>query len=435
MERSLGAVERIFWIGREFAPLNCVITAHVDGRVSADTLVEILARVQARHALLQVRIVNSDGLRFTSAGVGSIAVRVVESSEPDSWGTELQHELDRRWHGGPLLNVTLVHSPHESAIICTYHHVIGDGICGLYMMREILTELTGRAHHAARLHEPPPLEALVPRMTSSLGKMLVMMPAFDVSSIRGAAGRFVRTLPGVLATTRRMRDEITGDYIPNMQSRFMQYVLPPDATQALAARSRQERTTVHGALCAAVALSVVEQPPHSSRVLLGSPINARRFLSQDVGESFALYTTGVATSHKVAVGTNFWDIARDVKRQLDDMTNRPEELHRRILAAERLPHVRNPLLRVGLGWIASGFREFTYVVSNLGRFDATDEVLRDVRGLHACVSPTHDGRILAALTFRGSLICNFTNADPYTSAATARALSRNTMEHLRAAIA
>jgi hypothetical protein len=163
-------------------------------------------------------------------------------------------------------------------------------------------------------------------------------------------------------------------------------------------------------------------------------MNARPFLTQDVGESFALYTTGVVTSHTV-VRTTFWDIARDAKRQLDAITNRPEELHRRVMVVEQLPHVRNAYLRVGLGWVASGFREFSYLVSNLGRFDVPNEDLRDVRALHACVSPTHDGRILAALTFRDHLICNFTYADPYTSAATAQRLTCGTMEHLRAAIA
>jgi hypothetical protein len=90
---------------------------------------------------------------------------------------------------------------------------------------------------------------------------------------------------------------------------------------------------------------------------------------------------------------------------------------------------------VTLGWVASGFREFSYLVSNLGRFDMPNELLPDVTALHACVSPTHDGRILAALTFRGRLICNFTYADPYTSAAAAHRLSCRTMDHLRAAIA
>src|SRR5918993_598316 len=138
MERALGAVERMFWIGREYAPLNCVISAHVEGRVAVDDLVHVLARVQPRHPVLNVRIVNSGGCRFTSDGVGSIGVRTVQAAEPDTWSAELQRELDRRWDRGPLLHVTLVRSAAGSEIIATYQHAIGDGVSGLYLMREIL---------------------------------------------------------------------------------------------------------------------------------------------------------------------------------------------------------------------------------------------------------------------------------------------------------
>jgi hypothetical protein len=88
--------------------------------------------------------------------------------------------------------------------------------------------------------------------------------------------------------------------------------LSPGLTSSVRDRARQEGTTVHGALCAALVFASREGFAAWRDIPLRilSPINARPLL--DAGESCGVFL-GAATSVFDRQATDFWDIARDAR--------------------------------------------------------------------------------------------------------------------------
>jgi len=88
--------------------------------------------------------------------------------------------------------------------------------------------------------------------------------------------------------------------------------LSPGLTSSVRDRARQEGTTVHGALCAALVLASREVFAAWREIPLRilSPINARPLL--DAGESCGFFL-GATTSVFDRQAMDFWDIARDAR--------------------------------------------------------------------------------------------------------------------------
>jgi hypothetical protein len=91
--------------------------------------------------------------------------------------------------------------------------------------------------------------------------------------------------------------------------------LSPDLTSRVRDRAREERTTVHGAICAAIVLASRDVFADWKEIPLRvmSPISARPFV--DVGESCGVFigaTTTVFDSQTVS----FWDLARDARSRV-----------------------------------------------------------------------------------------------------------------------
>src|SRR5262249_23740953 len=108
--------------------------------------------------------------------------------------------------------------------------------------------------------------------------------------------------------------------------------LSPDLTASVRDRARQEGTTVHGALCAALVLASREVSAAGPEIPLRivSPINARPLL--DAGESCGLFLV-VATSVFDGPAIEFWDIARLVRA--DVAANQTSEPIAALLSAFR----------------------------------------------------------------------------------------------------
>src|SRR5262249_35808094 len=88
--------------------------------------------------------------------------------------------------------------------------------------------------------------------------------------------------------------------------------LSPGLTSSIRARARQEGSTVHGALCAALVLASREvfAPWRGSPPPVFSPLQPRPVL--DAGESCGVFL-GATTSVFDRQATDFWDIARDTR--------------------------------------------------------------------------------------------------------------------------
>jgi NRPS condensation-like uncharacterized protein len=98
--------------------------------------------------------------------------------------------------------------------------------------------------------------------------------------------------------------------------------LDEELTQQLVELCRQEKTTVQGALCAAMLLAAARRITAVKKtdvcVSCESYIDLRRRLKPVVSdENMSLLASSLTSFHTLATNTSFWELARDVKQQLE----------------------------------------------------------------------------------------------------------------------
>jgi hypothetical protein len=279
--RPLGSLEHLFWLLDQHRSVHFAVTAEIAGKASPDDWRDALDRVQARHPILSVRIEGSPASvpRFRREDAAPIPLRIVEGDPKTRWEREVGEELATPFDPSqaPLIRAVLIDGSRDTGLILAAHHSIADGLSLAYAIRDTLAALSGEPL------EPLPLARAQEQM---LG--VGAGPA-------GPAGPPARFRP-------------LDDARPSVEG----LRLTPALTTILADCARQEGTTVHGALCAAVAIAgrQVSADWQDGTVRIMSPINLRPSL--DAGESCGLFvsaTTGAFDGR----ATGFWELARQAK--------------------------------------------------------------------------------------------------------------------------
>jgi hypothetical protein len=199
----------------------------------------------------------------------------------------------------------LRHPGEQSTLLVTFHHAVGDGVSGGYLIRDIL----------AALKEPegPPVEKGAPLPPS--------LTDFFPGYARGAGGavRYVRETAraaGVMARRGRLR-AVRPDRKADprrLTVRVIPRFLDADMTESLIERARGEGTTVHGALAAALLLAGARDASikRGALMALGSPVDMRGRVPVPIGEAVGMYASVMGTLHVVGPNSRLWGLARDV---------------------------------------------------------------------------------------------------------------------------
>jgi len=293
--RSLGGLERFFWLTDQHRPVHFAMAAHVEGRTTIPGWRAALNAVQGRHPLLSVAIETneSNAPHFRRVADARIPMRIAQAPSLASWSSEMAWELATPFNAkqAPLARCMLMHGEDESVFIFSAHHSIADGLSAAYVIRDILHTLSGE-----KLEALPPMPAEEPLVYTSqqvLGGGENLGAPEPPREGRPVAFRMLGSLP----TIEAMR-------------------LKPELTHMLVECTRKEGTTVHGALCAALVLAGREASRDwdSNQVRILSPFSLRKQLgiSEDCGAF--VWATGV-TMPLTAV-TEFWEMARFAKSSL-----------------------------------------------------------------------------------------------------------------------
>jgi len=421
MEAMIAAADRA-------VSLNFTTIAQVTGPLTEAALRKGLDAATARHALVRSRI---DGLSFAPSAE-PVPLRICDAA---AWEPELELEINTRVAAtdGPLARAVWVrHADGEGTLMLTLHHAIGDGMSGVYLMRDVLSA-TGRALDT----EPADLPVLpLPPGINTL------MPA----TARGLAGfwrRFKFLARDLWATVRYgLPLQLRHDRVVRARDRKMRIipvVLEPEETTRLATRARAERTTVHGALAAAImtAMAADSDSSKTRRMNFGTPVNLRKTLVPAAGEEVAFRVSMLAYAGAVSASTDPWQLARDVKaglvRQVDDgtapcvlgvLTGIFGLLGGRRITPEKLA-VRWPKALPTTGGL-----------TNLGRLDVPTQfgALR-MDSCHFAASPSVLGDfVTTATSLHGRLFWNFVWPDPALASEHAQALVDDILRRLRAAV-
>jgi hypothetical protein len=240
----------------------------------------------------------------------------------DSWIEEAEKELNEEFpvQEGPLVRCTLVrHDQEYNTVLLSFHHSIGDGISGSFLMRDLF-----QAAALACNKKKCELSSLKPKM-----EMNAYFPEWSLG-LRGRwrnmkfAGRMLG------AVLRHGKPAIPKfDYkapLKERRARIVTLRLDPDFIDLLHSRAREKNTTLHGAMLAAQIIAIAhdrkdlkEQP-----YLIGSPVNLRKWLNPAVGEDVGLFNAFGASINLAKPDTEFWFLAKAVRESLWNCVERGE---------------------------------------------------------------------------------------------------------------
>ncbi len=426
------------WRLSEAAPLNIATVSRIQGPLTLPTLEAAIDAVCRRHPYLRVRIVDGEtGPGYEEEGVGRPAVRVLDGDE-DQWISVTEEEINRpiAWDTGPLIRFVLLrHAPQLHHVIAAFHHVIGDGMSGAYLMRDLflaaarICEGAGSEACLEPLAHPTPLDLGLPRV------------------YRGGRGffkrvRFIaRTITEDLRLKKPARPHSDGD-VPSSQrfARVNGFLFDEAETATIAQQARREGVTVHAALSAAVCLTMAQEIGDGQRVSIKhrSPVNLRNHLAPPVGEDMGMFASMLFFRGRISGNDDFWETARAIRRQLKTAVDRGIPL----TTATMLPVLYGLLGGDKLDADELGVRwrertPSTTALTNMGRLPLdTRSGPFQIEAIRYAVAPSVVGDFTCtAASLGGQLNWNFIFPEPTFRAERAAALAEETVSRLRRALA
>jgi hypothetical protein len=380
-------------------------------------------------------------LVLTDEGTAPIPLRIVPRKSDRTWQEVAQQELNRHFPDDScnLTRAVWVRGAQRSELVFGQHHVTCDALSFTYAVRDLLSDLAelerGEAMAAVEaLPIRPPLPSLLPPQARGWGRFRQMSNFFYKNVLMHPLRR-PRKLPlERLAPPGERR------------SGLCHGALPPATTTALATAAREQGTTVHAALCAALILGAAEQvfaaglePGLRKSVTLGcaSGVNLRRELDPALAEEMGLYVSQVTTFHRLLLGglpPTLWELAREVKEQLSRTLARGEQYLTMPMIGLFIPYGRQP----GPGFVRrfDGGSPAAICVTNIGPLPIPVSygpfVVEDCQFL---VSPSVVTPIIVcASTYRQVLNLNLVHVEPLCSRQRAAAILGRAVERLHEAV-
>ncbi len=288
--RTLGALEHLFAAYGEDGTMNFTIAARVSGTLTESDVAAALAKVQERHALLSVSLGwSEDGTHCFMVSERPIPLSAIAASTT-SWERIAETELNRPLVSAdaPLVRVTMVTAGGSTTLFITFNHAIADGMAAVFVMRQLLTALSGAELSAA---------ATDARLEDRIGLEVPRFFRNSSSSIEPAATGTNLLHPSTPAT---MVNAVEIDV---------------DRLAKLRHTAKSRNTTINSMITAALGRSLVSLNERWSEKALQvmSPIDLRSGFNipEHVGLSLSIAITPFERS-----ATAFWDEVSRVHQQI-----------------------------------------------------------------------------------------------------------------------
>lgn len=409
-ERLLDGLERLFWLMGRAAVFNIVASARLTGLLAPEALRVALDAAQARHPLLRARIALREGGPAFVPGAGPLPLRAEPLPPGDGWLRRMEDELHAPFPDeGPLLRATLLHGGPEHVLLLAFHHCIGDGFAAWSLLGDLVRVASGQAGALPPLPLPPGLAQALPPFTPTAPPA----PPPEVA--------------------RLPLDEDTP--VGSRRTRLLQRHLEPAEVDALAARARQEGTTVQGALAAAMLQAAARETGDRPAVLgLNSPLNLRERLRPPLGPDFVLGAFAPPLFLRADPAEPLWGLAREVRAQLRVLAEGDAVFS--VLAAVEQGCPREPGAAQAMPGRIAAQTPVATGVTNLGRVPPPPPGPLRVRSFDCAASLelAPSSVVAYAATFEGRLALTFMHAEPVVGAARAGRIADGTVARLRAAL-
>ncbi len=336
-------------------PFNIAVMLRIKGSVEIKLLESTLSKLQRRHPLLRVRIISDENDRpwFTSEGVGTIPVteikRINDSQALDEFHRQLSMPFDFENEKLPLIRITVISSPEITEIIICALHTISDGFSMVYLFRDMIKHMVNPEEEIIPLDFPKKdVDIFTPKVRRMIPK----------------TSFFAHTVYALLRIYNFLRYVFIGKRKPaevnikedDLEIHFCK--LTKNQTAELLKRCKKEKVSVHSAISTAFSQ---EHP------IMGSPVNLRRRLNQQIGESFGFYSSVAVYKKKYRKSLNFWQNARRLQKSLT-RSLRDRKLffvHKLLSKAISLKFLR----KLGTYYIEIVTKKNPFSVDNLGQLD------------------------------------------------------------------
>ncbi len=293
-------------------PLNVVMVARIRGALDRSKVTSALEKLRSRHPLLAVRAeIDDEGTgSFVSDGVPAISIRLEPRHDEQQWISRVADEIRTAFpmETGPLIRGVLIQSTEVSELILCAHHAICDGMSLVYLIRDVLEQVTRSSDE---------IEPLLPPIINHATVSTPPSMGFVAKAIIRLVNRAWRR-KNLRFDFDMMKQLHQRYWQKNSAIRLLAWQLSEPETTRFISRCREEGVTVNSAIWT-VFLAVQHEIQGSDerfRNHAGLAINTRDKLKVPAGESFGFY----ASSHKVLLkgyqDKPFWDAARTVHGQL-----------------------------------------------------------------------------------------------------------------------
>jgi hypothetical protein len=409
--RALSKVEQAFWLLDRSTSFNGVNASFLKGPITADHVRQALAWVQARHEILRLAI-------REMSFVASDAPAPLRVEKEKRWQECEREEINGRYEEGELL-WRAVWVERDQVLLISHQHVICDAQSAVIMTRDIVSAL-GQIVDGKKLERPASLE-LKPALTE------LLQPGFVEKFLAMNAFFFRNLVFHGIRPARKFHAQSVA--FPERRLEVVNLHLDERETAALSQKCKQEQTSVQGGLCAAMLLAAAELLDCERPRWLASFSAISLHDRVDVHEDMGLYVSQVTTYHKVSKSTPLWELAREVKRDLQRAIKYGEQLVTIPMIGMFVPAgKKDPASKMAKKMDLAS--PATVGLSNIGKIDLPREVGKiELERFHLAVGPSVVSPLAAcAATLHGKLSMNLVYVEPMVGRERAERLVARTRE-------
>ena len=316
LDRRLGRSEHIYWLLDQLYCLNFVVFAELEGKLNEVDLQRALKILQLENPALRTQII-----------IDRLGRPCFKSVSADEWPLELEVQGLRNWRAS-IESQLVTPFEHEEAplarflwfrgkavksvVAMVFHHSIADGRSGACALFDVLRRAVGQ------------------NLSVQLKKAQPSSQQLDLIQDKGLVAGKVKELKFWLGKGKeslKFREQLP-DYDMEAGSareiKIKPFSLSSRTSKSLLAVCRENDTTVHGALGAALLFAIFDEFEESRSRYLGvnSLVDLRSKLKGGVTEQdLGLYISTVTTVHRMDVQPDFWRLAREIPAQLKGVMN------------------------------------------------------------------------------------------------------------------
>ncbi|WP_114941259.1 condensation domain-containing protein [Mucilaginibacter endophyticus] len=286
--RPLGTRERLLWLLDQQRPVHFTMAAEITATFTTNQWLRALHAVQQQHPLLSVgiQINSSNAPEFKFEYGRIIPLKIVKTATPDAWVSELEQDTVQRFDStcAPLMRAAVYESDNQSVIALTAHHAISDGRSLSFVLRDLLNAIDGKIAPAYDM--PPSMDSYTEKSRNAANEIAV-----DKEIINGFKEQPPKAWPKPQIQLLALSEELSSQVIK---------------------RSKEEHTSVHGTLSAALVWA--NKSWKSNPISIYSPVSVRETVGAE--ETTSVFITGRTVPFDINVSKSFWDTARDAKYAL-----------------------------------------------------------------------------------------------------------------------